>query len=177
MKPAATNKGLRLHERLCFDLDAGQVLDAERRYVILRADVLMGAFDGLEPAARMRALEALGASVTRNGADSVRAYLAELGPGALLEAMVAGSASLGWGRWSFRDEGQRLWLEVRNSPFAAGTRFAQRPSCHAITGMLGAVAGALWGLQSVDASELDCACTHVGTSDRCLFLAQCLPPP
>ena len=37
-----------LHKRLAFDLSEGQVLDGPRRYLIMRADVLMGAFAKLE---------------------------------------------------------------------------------------------------------------------------------
>lgn len=101
---------LDLHKRLVFDLAAGQVLDGPRRYLVMRADVLMGAFDGLDGQARALALQSLGRSVSAFGADSVHAYLAQVGPDALLQAMVQGSAALGWGVWRFRHEGDRLWL-------------------------------------------------------------------
>lgn len=167
-----------LHERLIFDLAAGQVLDGPRRYVIMRADVLMGAFDPLPEPARCQALQALAASVTRFGADSVRAYLAQVGPDALLQAMVAGSASLGWGIWTFRRDGAELWLEVRNSPFAAGSRRHDGgPVCHAIAGMLGAVAQALLGTAAMQVREVRCAaCEEAGGPALCLFHARPMPP-
>ncbi len=65
-----------LHERLRFDTDNGAVFDADRRYVLLRTDVLMGAFDELPEPAKSDALRAFGRSVARHGADSVRAYVA-----------------------------------------------------------------------------------------------------
>jgi predicted hydrocarbon binding protein len=165
-----TSPSLALHERLQFDLADGQILDGPRRYVIMRADVLMGAFERDNAGARQLALTALGHSVTRFGGDSVRAYLAEVGPQALLQAMVEGSASLGWGVWAFREEVGNLWLEVRNSPFAAGSPHSEQAACHPIAGMLRAVAQALWS-QPVEVRELQCACQTPGQSFHCLFLA------
>lgn len=161
---------LALHQRLVFDLAAGQVLDGSRRYLIMRADVLMGAFDGLDARARAQALQSLAGSVTESGADSVRAYLAQVGPDALLQAMVEGSASLGWGLWTFRQDGARLWLQVRNSPFAAASR-QPGPACHAIAGMLRAVAQALWSTPVTVREERCAACATGLEPALCLFHA------
>lgn len=171
-----THSSLPLHERLQFDVGQGQVRDGPRRYVIMRADVLMGAFDQLDAAARLQALLALGGSVTRFGANSVRAYLDEVGPEALLQAMVDGSASLGWGVWAFRQDGDTLWLDVRNSPFAAGSQRGDQPVCHPIAGMLRAVAEALWS-RPVAVQELRCACQAAGKNTHCQFQARWLQEP
>lgn len=171
-----TDSSLALHERLQFDLADGQILDGPRRYVILRADVLMGAFERSDASARQQALAALGSSVTRFGGDSVRAYLAEVGPQALLQAMVDGSASLGWGVWTFRKDGDNLWLEVCNSPFAAGSQCTDQPVCHPIAGMLRAIAEALW-CKSASVQELHCACEATQPSSHCLFLASAQQQP
>ncbi|MFC4923915.1 V4R domain-containing protein [Delftia deserti] len=172
-----TSTCLQLHQRLLFDLAAGQVLDGPRRYVLMRADVLMGAFDHFPQPAREQALQALGTSVTRFGADSVRAYLAQVGPDALLQAMVQGSASLGWGSWTFRRDGTGLWLEVRNSPFAAGSRHRDGgPVCHAIAGMLEAVAQTL-EQAPMRVREVRCAaCEEPGGPAICLFHARPASP-
>ena len=162
---------LKLHERLFFDLSAGQVMDGERRYVLMRADVLMGAFDELEEPAHAEALRALGRSVYRQGADSVRAYLRELGPEALLRAMEDGSASLGWGRWTLTAEPGLLRLRVDNSPFAQASRRHSVPACHAIGGMLGAVAATLWS-KPAEAHETQCACMTGQPFLGCLFEAR-----
>ncbi|MEP6720066.1 MAG: V4R domain-containing protein [Variovorax sp.] len=162
---------LKLHERLFFDLSAGQVMDGERRYVLMRADVLMGAFDQLEESARAEALRALGHSVYRQGADSVRAYVRELGSEALLRAMENGSASLGWGRWTLTAEPGLLRLRVDNSPFARSTRRHMIPACHAIGGMLSAVATTLWS-EPAEAHETQCACMTNHAHLTCLFEAR-----
>ena len=162
---------LSLHERLKFDLAAGQVLDGPRRYLIMRPDVLMGTFDALQEPARSQALQALGHSVTRFGSDSVRAYFREVGPQALLQAMVEGSASLGWGRWTFGEDEAGRWLEVRNSPFAAGTRHHEGRSCHAIAGMFQAVVEALLDAPA-EVKEVRCACTQHEPGSSCLFRAK-----
>jgi predicted hydrocarbon binding protein len=161
---------LKLHERLKFDLAAGQVVDGPRRYLIMRPDVLMGAFDGLEEPMRSQALQSLGRSVARFGSDSVRAYLREVGPQALLQAMVEGSASLGWGRWTFGEDEAGCWLEVTNSPFAAGTRYYEGRSCHAIAGMFQAVVEALLDAPA-EVVEVRCACADHQPGVSCLFRA------
>lgn len=148
---------MKLHERLVHDLDQGQVRDGTRRYLLMRADVLMGAFDGLEPAVREAALQSLARSVARSGADSVRAYVAERGIAALLSMMSDAAASLGWGRWSWHEDGQRLELFVVNSPFAMASTVPGHKACHAIAGMLEAVATACWS-QPAQAREWRCIC-------------------
>ena len=165
---------LKLHERLKFDLTTGQVLDGPRRYLIMRPDVLMGAFDDLAEPARSQALQALGRSVTRFGGDSVRAYLREVGPQALLQAMVEGSASLGWGSWTFGEDEVGPWLKVHNSPFAAGTRRDDGPSCHAIAGMFQVVVEALL-VAPAEVTAVRCACVDLQPSAHCFFRARAAP--
>ncbi len=159
-----------VHERLRFDTAHGQVLDQSRRYVLLRADVLMGLFDALPPPGRDAALVAFGRSVFVHGADSLRAYAAQ--PGGAGEALLAtvqeAAASLGWGRWQLVRDAGRLALQVDNSPFAKATR-ENTPACHAITGMLEGLAVALWG-EGASAAETACAAQHGG--DRCHFIAR-----
>ena len=162
-----------LHERLHFDTAHGQVLDAGRRYLLLRSDVLMGLFDRLPDAARAEALRAFGRSVAELGSDSVQAYAATAGAGALPAMMEGAAASLGWGRWHLRQTTsgsapRSLTLEVENSPFAAASTRAAAPACHAIAGMLEALAGALWN-EPANARETWCAAEHGGA--RCEFSA------
>ena len=148
---------LKLHERLKFDLAAGQVVDGPRRYLIMRPDVLMGAFDGLEEPMRSQALQSLGRSVARFGSASVRAYPREVGP-------------QGWGRWTFGEDEAGCWLEVTNSPFAAGTRYYEGRSCHAIAGMFQAVVEALLDAPA-EVVEVRCACADHQPGVSCLFRA------
>ncbi|MET3515074.1 putative hydrocarbon binding protein [Pseudacidovorax sp. 1753] len=159
-----------LHERLRFHTAEGEVKDADRRYVLMRADVLMGAFDALPSPARSQALEALARSVQQQGADSVRAYEREFGTQALLESVGQGAASLGWGCWTWTSAPGALQLQVVNSPFARMTQHHDGPACHAIAGMLAAVAGTLWS-GPVDARETACACVARAHPFTCLFEA------
>jgi uncharacterized protein len=161
-----------LHERLHFDTARGEVRDGPRRYLLMRADVLMGLFERLPADAREQALQALEASVTENGGDSVRAYLAAAGADALLATMEQSAASLGWGRWRFEIESEALRLHVDNSPFAAAAPHAEGArACHAITGMLSAVAAALWG-EAAQARETRCACAGPAGARQCTFEAR-----
>ena len=169
---------LALHERLHFDTANGQVLDADRRYLLLRTDVLMGLFDFLPGAARDEALRAFGRSVATRGGESVRAYAATADTDALPALMEDAAASLGWGRWHLvpeepGDEPGTLTLDVENSPFAAASTPTKAPACHAIAGMLEALAGALWSLPA-EACETRCAAQHGGTV--CRFVAAAKAP-
>lgn len=164
-----------LHERLHFDTANGQVLDQSRRYLLMRADVLMGLFGLLPDDAREQALRALGQSVARHGADSVRAYAAQPGvdEAALLATMQEAAASLGWGRWQFERGAHVLRLTVHNSPFAAGTQRRGACTCHAIAGMLEGLAASLWP-GGAQASELSCAAqaAQAGDTAVCHFEAR-----
>jgi uncharacterized protein len=159
-----------LHERLKFDTDAGQVLDQDRRYVLMRADVLMGLFAALPEPDRQRAMEALGQSVWRHGADSVKAYASQPGctPDMLLHTMQSSAASLGWGRWAFEEAPGGLRLQVSNSPFAAMASFHDRPACSAIVGMLQALGEALWRAP-VQVCETRCAAMSEPAACTCQF--------
>jgi hypothetical protein len=161
-----------LHERLVFDVARGAVRDADRRYVLLRADVLMGVFAQLEGRARDAALAAFARSVAEHGAGSVRAYRDAVGEDALPQAMEGAAASLGWGRWRIdaahvHDASPSLALEVENSPFAAAAPRGSARACHAIAGMLEALAAALWS-EAADARETRCAAQGAAT---CSFVA------
>jgi predicted hydrocarbon binding protein len=160
-----------LHERLHFDTANGQVLDQSRRYVLLRADVLMGLFDALPAAARVEALRAFEHSVATHGIDSLRAYAAEPGVDAqaLQRVVESVAASLGWGRWQLTQDDSTLSLEVHNSPFAAACTPATGPVCHAIAGMLEALATVVFGR---NASARESACAASNGAPCCRFSAR-----
>ncbi len=160
-----------LRERLRWDAGRGAILDGGTRYLMIRADSLMGLFARLGPAVREAALEAFRASLREHGARSAARYR-DAGGGdreALIAAIERGAADLGWGRWRLRDEGGgRVLLEVDDSPFAAGHGPADGPVCAPIAGMLEAVAGLLLG-EPASARELECA---AGGAARCRFEAR-----
>ncbi len=146
-------------DRLTFDPDHGAHMDEARRYMMIRPDALMGIFRRLDPDARGTALEAFGAAIFEQGSDSARAYRAVSGDGAALVRVIQATApQLGWGVWQMTLSDDRLDLSVRNSPFVAGYGPSDSPVCHAILGMLRAVAGMVLGGQGrIDAAELSCA--------------------
>lgn len=137
-----------LRQRLTWDEPAGAILDADRRYVMLRADVLMGLFAGLPPAQRAQALDSLQASVRINGGASARAYQAS-GAGdvaSFLQVMAESAADLGWGVWRFAPGNAATpTLTVFSSPFAMASSGSDQPVCHAIAGMLEAVSALVTG--------------------------------
>ncbi len=157
-------------DRLAFDSAAGTILDQTRRYLLIRPDSLMGIFARLPAAARQEALAAMEDAVFEHGSDSARAYRASgAGDAHALVALIERTApQLGWGRWSFTFETDRLGLTVSNSPFAQGYGASSEPVCHAIKGMLRAVAAMVFDAPA-DAREH--ACTACGADD-CRFEAR-----
>lgn len=148
----------------------GRILDGEIRYLMLRADVLMGLFRRLDGAARLQALEAFAASVREGGRRSAEHYrrLGAADRAALLTAIEATAPELGWGRWRFEtgDDGWRLAVE--DSPFAAGFGPAEAPVCAPIRGMLGALADLLLG---PGARIAEVACAAAG-AEACRFTVE-----
>ena len=84
--------------------------DGPPRYLLMRADVLMGALHALTPAARADMLDALAQSTQRFGGQSLAAYAQQVGHerDALLQATASAAAELGWGRWGFDDQGEAM---------------------------------------------------------------------
>jgi predicted hydrocarbon binding protein len=156
-------------ERIVFDQVHGQIMDEARRYMLIRPEALMGIFTRLPPADAAMAMQALMASIYQQGSDSAKAYQ-RMGNGdgvSLLRTVEATAPDLGWGRWTFDLKPRRLSLSVNNSPFAQGYGASRLPVCHAITGMLRAVAGIVFE-RPVLAEEK--ACAAMG-APACLFEA------
>jgi len=151
----------KLLDRMQWQTEAGQIMDADRRYVMLRADVLMGVFRRLGAKAGQEALSAFAESVRESGGKSAKAYFEQLGGDTekLLGTMCSYSAELGWGSWQFTRDEKGLRLQVHNSPFAAGFGPSETPVCHAIAGMLGTV-GELVLQGGVTVEETQCAAQH-----------------
>jgi len=150
---------LPFRERLAFDGAAGEVLDEDRRYMLMRPAALMGMFRRLDVDVRVAALEALAASVIEMGGNSARTYRAHGGGDAdkLLSTVAATAPDLGWGVWEFVRAGEGVTLTVQNSPFAVGYGSSAHPVCHAIAGMATAVSRMVLGRDDLIARETECA--------------------
>lgn len=156
-------------DRLLWDIPHGQILDANRRYLMLRADVLMGLFRRLPESARDQALQALGTAVKEEGGKSAQAYWEAIDrqPQALLDSIADISAQLGWGSWRItRRADSSLEVIVENSPFACGFGRHSTPVCHPIVGMLTAVGTLIY---DQDAHVLEHHCCAQGSHEHCLF--------
>lgn len=156
-----------LRDRLQFNQQQGVIHDADRRYLLMRPDVLMGMLHELPPAAQATVLQAMTASASKHGGNSVAAYLAAVGSEQLQQTMIDSAAALGWGVWRLHATPQGLSLEVENSPFAHGHGPAAHPVCAPIGGLLHSMASALLG-GAVTVSEHRCAAQHGG---NCQFSA------
>lgn len=159
----------KLLDRMSWETSSGKILDNDRRYVMLRTDVLMGIFRALPDAQQAKALQAFSDSVEQSGGQSARAYFDSLNHDArqLLDTMASYSAELGWGKWTFAaGESKALELTVKNSPFAEGFGASACPVCHPIAGMLKTV-GMLVAGGPVQVEETHCAAQ--GLPDQCKF--------
>lgn len=157
-------------KKMSWDEENGQILDGDRRYVLIRNDVLMGVFDQLEPAARQVALDSFKESVGVYGLNSVLAYWKEINQDAdkLLDSMITISAQLGWGVWSLTSKsGEKIEIEVENSPFAAGSSTQNKSVCYPIIGIMQAM-GELIFNKSVEVKENQCVAQDCSYTS-CLF--------
>lgn len=147
-----------LIERMQWQTESGQILDGDRRYLLMRTDVLMGVFRNLPSPIRQQALQALQMSVRDQGGKSAKAYFASLGNDAqrLMQTMVDFSAQLGWGVWTMSRHDHGLSVHVSNSPFAHGFGPFEQPVCYPIVGMLETVGELILGV-AVRVRETRCA--------------------
>lgn len=147
----------------------GAIMDGERRYLMLRADVLMGLFREMPAELRGPAMQALAASVRKHGGRSAQTYLAEAGsrPEALIDTIARYSRELGWGCWHVgARSGKAIEVTTEHSPFAEGFGPSPDPVCHAIAGMLQAVGTIVFGQP---ASVVETCCAAQEGVDRCVF--------
>ena len=163
-QPAFRN---RLEWSIDGSIDAGDI-----RYLIIRADSLMGLFSRLDEDQRRAALEAFGQSVAEHGRKSMLAEMRRLnvdGEGFFRYLATAGPSQLGWGHWHYTRPGaNRIEVEVDNSPFVHGIGAAAHPICAPIAGMLTAIGGLVFD-GSADVREE--ACAAMGNA-ACKFVVQ-----
>lgn len=167
-----------LVQRLEFDQARGEVRDQDRRYLLMRPDVLMGTLRQLDDGTRREVLAAFADSTAIHGMHSIIAYLSGLeaagedGARALLSLIRETSPALGWGLWDFAPVEEGLGLTVANSPFAVGYGPASEAVCAPIAGMFRTVAGIVLG-SAVEVEET--ACAAMGHHAECRFIARRCP--
>jgi len=166
-------------QRARWDDTRGEIRDGDIRYMMIRADALMGLFRQLPIAERGLALVALADSIYEHGGRSARTYqtMGADDADALLAVISETAPQLGWGLWQFARPGNdSLSLVVKNSPFANGYGSSDTPVCAAIVGMLRAV-GMLVYAGPCRVSEQRCASVSAepstrDLSDECWFLIE-----
>ena len=156
-------------DRLLHDENSGAWFDQSRRYMMIRPDALMGIFRNLPEDVRHVALHSFADSISKQGGDSARAYVAMGGTGEkLFEVIAATAPELGWGRWSFEITPELVRLVVYNSPFADGYGSSTHPVCMPIIGMLNSVCSISMGYEMI-AREIQCAAMG---AECCIFEAK-----
>ncbi len=141
--------------RIRLDAVTGTLSDGAIRYVMIRADGLMGAF--LRSGAPA-ALPSLCASVYTHGKHSLMQYQREHGtdPATLMATVARVAAQLGWGAWDVRRPSlNELKIIVRHSPFAEAAGQSEVPVCAPILGMVRAMGELVLGGE-VHAREYTC---------------------
>ncbi|MBM3393764.1 MAG: hypothetical protein FJY37_03820 [Betaproteobacteria bacterium] len=149
-----------LKSRLRFDVDQGALYDTDRRYLLMRPDVLMGAVRALPPSAREQFLGALSESARTYVASSLAAYAAQAqgDAGALVQFTVDAARDLGWGLWQVHGSPPHQWLRVRHSPFAQGYGTSDIEVCAPIAGVFLALMSQVLGA-TVRVREVGCVAT------------------
>ncbi|WP_051517004.1 V4R domain-containing protein [Herbaspirillum sp. RV1423] len=157
--------------RFDFDSAGGAIRDGDRRYLMMRHDVLMGAIAHLSAGARQEVLAALVQSAAINGGRSIAAYASESGIERLIEVTCSGAAALGWGVWAMQHRDGQLQLTVQDSPFASGyiaaAATADDAVCAPISGIFASVASQVLG-KPASVTEVECRAHGAPT---CRFVA------
>lgn len=157
-------------ERLAFDPERGEYRDGATRYLMIRADTLMGILAELPDAQRPGVLAAFARATAKFGGRSAQSYRAAgaSNPAALMATIEQTAPQLGWGKWQLARDGDGLALTVANSPFVAGHGPSTGPVCAPIAGMLSAVATRVLGAPAAATEE---ACAAVTGEAQCRFRA------
>jgi len=136
-------------------LHAGDV-----RYVLVRADGLMGCFKSNLSSTSLAMYKEIENSFFRFGGKSTQQYAEILGeyPEELLSKIEEIAPQLGWGNWalSLESNERKLTLRVENSPFSAGYGQADFAVCAPVSGMLRGVAEKIFK-QAVTCREYRCS--------------------
>ncbi len=155
-------------DRIRLDAASGAIYDGDRRYVMIRPDVLMGTINILSQEQQKLVLAAFSSSAFKHGGASVRAYRDEVAKEQMSSMMIEAAAALGWGKWEMIQEGERVILTVKNSPFAHGYGAANHPVCAPIAGIFKSLASGILN-QEIQVEELTCAAVSGGD---CCFIAE-----
>lgn len=114
------------------------------RYVLVRADGLMGCFKSNLSSTSLALYKEIEDSFFRFGGKSTQQYADILGeyPEKILSKIEETAPQLGWGNWilSLQSKERKLTLTVENSPFSAGYGQANFAVCAPVAGMLRGVA-------------------------------------
>jgi uncharacterized protein len=145
-------------DRLC--KSDGALHSGNIRYVLVRADGLMGCFKSGLNATSLAMYEEIEDSFFHFGGKSTQLYAETLGrnPKDLLLKIEEIAPQLGWGSWSLslKSSEQKIDLSVENSPFSDGYGQADFAVCAPISGMLKGVAESVFR-QSVVCREIRCS--------------------
>lgn len=150
------------------DPTAGEFTDGNIRYLMMRADVLMGGAREMPEGRAVEYLRALEQSAFRHAHDSFVQYR-DSGrfQGDFLTGATGVSVTLGWGVWAVSDLGYgNHRVTVRNSPFAKGYGASPHPVCGPICGVLRAMVLVGYARQ-VQVTEQ--VCIAQGSSSECVF--------
>ncbi|HAG71883.1 MAG TPA: hypothetical protein DCL66_06725 [Gammaproteobacteria bacterium] len=149
----------------------GAINAGDVRYVLVRADGLMGCFKSNWNSTSLMMYKEIENSFFRFGRKSTQQYAKSLGgdPKELLLKIEGMAPQLGWGNWRLALDSNelKLTLTVKNSPFSAGYGQADFAVCAPISGMLRGVAEEIFK-QTAISSEHRCAAMG---ADVCKFEA------
>lgn len=138
----------------------GALHSGDIRYVLVRADGLMGCFKTDAACTTLPMYTQIESSFCEFGGKSTQQYADNLGEDhqALLKKIEQTAPQLGWGKWTlslFMSE-KKLTLSVDNSPFSAGYGHVNFAVCAPISGMLKGLAQKIF-MRPVTCNEHRCS--------------------
>lgn len=165
-------------ENLTFDPSAGRLAYKDVRYLLIRAETIVGFQKAMEATDEKAAADALYQGGFQGGYLSAMQYkkIHRFSDRQALDFMMRMGTEIGWGQFrlaKFDSQKQALQVIVEKSPFGEAYGRSGRPVCHLITGVISGLASVLFKKECI-AREVECLAR--GDAD-CVFSVGDSSPP
>ncbi|MEE9115509.1 MAG: V4R domain-containing protein [Thermoplasmata archaeon] len=134
-------------EKLQFDMGEGELSFNGVRYILIRPETIVRFQKEVEKAMGERTSAAMSLGGYEGGSLSTKAYMErfDLSNKEVAEFMCNMGSQLGWGRFELVELGERVVIEVHNSPFAEEYGSSESAICHMIEGVMAGMGSTVLG--------------------------------
>lgn len=151
------SKGEQVAEKLRFDMEEGELSFNGVRYILIRPETIVRFQKEVEKAIGERTSAAMSLGGYEGGSLSTKAYRERfsLSNKEVAEFMCDMGSQLGWGQFELIELGEKLVVDVHNSPFAQEYGSSDGAICHMIEGVMAGMGSTVLG-SNVRSTEEKC---------------------